>query len=522
MGVQYGALNDQPEENTDGISPDEIENTDEQQEEVKKPTLSCIRIITLNVSWFGINLIYLLLSVEVIPAQILSLVGPATKGRWFGGIVASGAVIMFISGPLIGMISDRLTSKFGRRRPIMFFATISICFGMAGMALSAPNVVFKSQYQNASNCVIDLEAQRCRPFSKNNSGLGLGLGLGLPHVNNPSDRSSVKLDQKYAEVSQPSKHPQSLGLFIVFYLFVIASFICISVPYNALIADKSHPEQRGLNSGVMGAMILFGNISGAGMGLFFPSLGVPLTYAVTSIIAVTCILTTLFFIHEDPATVTHKPCNFKSVFYGFWSPLKEHDFRWVFITRLLMQQGVSTVVAFLEFWLADMVYIPHCWGAARAVALVLLPMLITAAISSICGGLLSDRLGKRKVLVIVSAVLMCIVSIFLSAIRGQHAYYIAVCLALVFGLGFGCYQSVDFALVMDVLPVEKDKAKDIAVWHQALVLPQALATPVGGILLDLFERVNCHIGLGYIIIFLMTAVYFLLSGIFVIKIRGVR
>ncbi len=34
------------------------------------------------------------------------------------------------------------------------------------------------------------------------------------------------------------------------------------------------------------------------------------------------------------------------------------------------------------------------------------------------------------------------------------------------GAGFGCFQAVDFALVMDVLPQEKDKAKDIAVWHQ--------------------------------------------------------
>ena len=52
---------------------------------------------------------------------------------------------------------------------------------------------------------------------------------------------------------------------------------------------------------------------------------------------------------------------------------------------------------------------------------------------------------------------------------------------------------MDFALVMDVLPEEREKAKDIAVWHQALVLPQALATPVGGLVLDLFERLNCQV-----------------------------
>ena len=38
------------------------------------------------------------------------------------------------------------------------------------------------------------------------------------------------------------------------------------------------------------------------------------------------------------------------------------------------------------------------------------------------------------------------------------------------GLGFGTYCAVDFALVMDVLPSDKDKAKDLAVWHEASTL----------------------------------------------------
>lgn len=90
------------------------------------------------------------------------------------------------------------------------------------------------------------------------------------------------------------------------------------------------------------------------------------------------------------------------------------------------------------------------------------------------------------------------------------------------GSGFGSFQSVDFALVMDVLPDEKDKAKDIAVWHLALVLPNAIATPTGGVILDFFESVNCEIGLGYIILFSVTGFYFLLSAVFVLKIRRAR
>ena len=37
---------------------------------------------------------------------------------------------------------------------------------------------------------------------------------------------------------------------------------------------------------------------------------------------------------------------------------------------------------------------------------------------------------------------------------------------LISGVGFGAYCAVDFALVMDVLPNDREKAKDLAVWHQ--------------------------------------------------------
>jgi hypothetical protein len=48
---------------------------------------------------------------------------------------------------------------------------------------------------------------------------------------------------------------------------------------------------------------------------------------------------------------------------------------------------------------------------------------------------------------------------------------------------------VDLALVLDVLPDEANRAKDMAVWHQALVLPQLIATPIGRIkLVEVFSH----------------------------------
>nr|XP_022316359.1 uncharacterized protein LOC111120023 [Crassostrea virginica]XP_022316360.1 uncharacterized protein LOC111120023 [Crassostrea virginica]XP_022316361.1 uncharacterized protein LOC111120023 [Crassostrea virginica] len=488
--------------------------------------LSRPRVLLLNLSWFGLSLMFLLLSVEVVPAQIRSLVGEAEKGRWLGGMVAVGAALTFFTSPMIGMGSDRVTLKVGKRRPVMMAGTVFLCIGLIGMALSSSKLYLPRRdtgYKNGTEgtCHADLEVQRCLPFAnktaKNSHETTILRGSQPASILVPEKKGVV-----VEEEGDGDHRAGNLGLYIFFYLLVTVSFAMITVPYNALIADKSHYSQRGFNSGVMGFMILMGNVSGAAVGIGLTEMGVLGAYGTAIAVVMVSVCITVFTTTEKPGKQISEPIGCVKIFCGFWEPFKEHDFRWVFITRFLMQQGVSTVTGFLEYWLSDMIELPDCWNAGRGVAIMLLPMLFAAAISSIIFGIVSDRFNRRKPIVIAAAFIMCVSISTLTYIKGPSAYYIAVILAFFFGIGFGSFQSVDFALVMDVLPEEKDKAKDIAVWHLALILPNALATPVGGLILDYFESVNCKLGLGYIILFVVTTVYFLLSGIFVTRIRQAK
>ncbi|XP_055875025.1 uncharacterized protein LOC106073789 [Biomphalaria glabrata] len=525
------------------------------QEDHLPPKLSRLRTILLNFTQYGLNFMVLLLSVVVVPAQVEKMSGGTHKGRTMGGMVAGGAAVTFLLSPLIGMVSDRTTLRLGRRRPLMIIGTFFLCSGLLGMALSAPHINeynpekdqanisgrLETSYSNNEtigdiilmknmeadkelHCDVDLVERRCWPFQEN-----------LSHVEPPPRRSHdfgnvaghaqgvvlpKDLDSSGAEI----KTSGNLALYVVFFLLVISSQAMVAVPFNALVADKSHPTQRGFNSGVMGAMILLGNVSGAIAGTAFTRLGVLPMFGIIIAVLVISITISLLSVTEAVPKLDDgiEPVSCKLIFVGFWKPLKEHDFRWVFITRFLMQQGVATITGFLEYWLNDMVPLPNCWSAATSVALLLLPLLFAAAISSVVFGIVSDNTGYRKIIVALAAFTMALGAFINAFLTGKYAYYIAGLMAFIIGLGFGAYQSVDFALVMDVLPEESDKAKDIAVWHQALVLPQALATPLGGLILDLFEKVNCRIGLGYIILFLVTTVYFILSGLFVFRIRRPR
>ncbi len=85
---------------------------------------------------------------------------------------------------------------------------------------------------------------------------------------------------------------------------------------------------------------------------------------------------------------------------------------------------------------------------------------------------------------------------------------------LVLGLGFGMYLSVDQALITQVLPVAKDRAKDLGIINIANSAPQVLAPAVAGVAIT-------YLG-GYRGMFLLAAVVTLLGALAVIPIRSVR
>ena len=98
-------------------------------------------------------------------------------------------------------------------------------------------------------------------------------------------------------------------------------------------------------------------------------------------------------------------------------------------------------------------------------------------------------------------------------------------MGILFGIGYGAYQSVDWAMASDVLPSEFDYAKDMGVWHIAWTLPQVIATPIAGLLLDNFQVIGRQHGqptLGYTVIFFLAAFYLVFGTVLVRRVRKVR
>ncbi|WP_279580834.1 MFS transporter [Fodinicola feengrottensis] len=143
--------------------------------------------------------------------------------------------------------------------------------------------------------------------------------------------------------------------------------------------------------------------------------------------------------------------------------------------------------------------------------------MVTAAFSAgilltcITGGAISDRLGRRKVFVFGCSIVQVIGSLI---VVGWQTWPATLITGLVLGLGFGMYLSVDQALITQVLPVAKDRAKDLGIINIANSAPQVLAPAVAGVAIT-------YLG-GYRGMFLLAAVVTLLGALAVIPIRSVR
>jgi hypothetical protein len=93
-------------------------------------------------------------------------------------------------------------------------------------------------------------------------------------------------------------------------------------------------------------------------------------------------------------------------------------------------------------------------------------------------------------------------------------------LGIAYGVGYGLYFAVDWALACDTLPDKSQSAKDMGLFHIALTMPQAIIPFFGGPLIDYLN--GAHGNGGYRIVFSSAVVFLFVGTVFVSRIKSVR
>src|SRR5450756_2385138 len=87
-------------------------------------TVGSLRHTALSAFWFGSNFLWIPLTTVLIQSQIDEVVPKGSQNTAIGVALGFGGVLAMTVPPLVGAWSDRLNTRFGRRRPIMVAGTL--------------------------------------------------------------------------------------------------------------------------------------------------------------------------------------------------------------------------------------------------------------------------------------------------------------------------------------------------------------------------------------------------------------
>lgn len=281
-------------------------------------------------------------------------------------------------------------------------------------------------------------------------------------------------------------------------------------PLSAILPDRVPRAARGTFSALAGVGLMLGAVGGQVVGSMFAS-NIPAGYLVfAGLAAVVIAVFVVFNPDHSSKELVMEPFSLRIFLSTYWvSPVKHPDFFWAFLGRLLLYTGYFAIVGYQLYILQD--YIGLGDDAAAAVPLFGLVSLAGILTATLISGPLSDRLGRRKIFVFASSVLVgvaMIVPIVMPTFTGWLLF------SLISGLGFGCFQAVDQALMSEVLPSASSFAKDLGVVNIAATLPQTLAPAVAGLVILTFG--------GYFALFPIGIVLSVLGAFAVWFIKSVR
>lgn len=424
--------------------------------------------LVLSVLWFSLNAITAAMLPIVIPTQILLFVAPGQVGNvqqatLLGWLSTLGAIVSLFVPPLIGMWSDHTISMFGRRRPFIVLGTLCLLLSLPMLVGTRDVIVFV-------------------------------LGLAIFQV----------------------------GMNI------------ITAAYQSLTPDRVPKEQRGAASGYMGLMTVLGNVCSLALAAWlFASVnlnatsstiiryGANLFYTITAIILLLGVIVTVFGIHESPyvASMTASGASKEpaALRLHHWmtrnwvEPWYDYNFTVVFLTRFSVMMGLALFMTFIEYYFAD---VTNSTDFVQTTAAVAVLALVGAIFSAFFCGIFSDRM-KRAPLVSIATAFMALASLAFVVFNGKFPLWP---LGILFGLGYGAYTSVDWALSVDALPSMNTVGKDLGLWNASATLP-AIAAPLLGSIIIYMMHAYGTTALGYRLIFATATLFLLLAAVFILFVR---
>jgi MFS family permease len=294
-------------------------------------------------------------------------------------------------------------------------------------------------------------------------------------------------------------------------------------PWQALIPDLVPESQRGKASSLKAVMdILALVVGGMVAGMILGEGGVA-RWGENAVYVAAAAPTVVFFLFvtltaiwarekegQASEAVTSRSVG-EALRNAFYVNFRERPvFGYWFANRILFWGAFIAINSFLINYLVDVIGMSEAGaqGFYGRLKVILGGALMVLALVS---GWLSDRFGRKPVVLISGLVSFAGASLLLF-VRNQT--FITVAGAIV-GMGVGTFITASWALATDIVPRE-EAARYLGIANIATCIGSGMARLLGGVLIDPINRALGSASSGYLLLYGLAALFFLVSALVVI------
>lgn len=397
----------------------------------------CAAFLIFNLCWMlGLQIV-----AAVLLPQRLADIAPDSKDAIFGVLNSATALASLVSNLVVGNLSDRTRSIFGRRSPWIASGGV-----IAGISLFLIGILPDGVTIGVSYCV---------------AMVGLNMMI---------------------------------------------------APIVASLADRIPDSMRGTMSAFISAGTLVGSSLGQIVGALFITTQVPGFILAGIVMGISGLAAVIVWPRERSSKdMPEVKGSLKDLLASFRPPTHgARDFWLAFVGRSLLLFSYYMILNYQLYILQD--YIGQSTEeSAVTISTMSLVLMVVSLISALAAGPISDKIGRRKIPVVIASLLLAIgyaLPWLLQSSLGMILF------SAIGGFGYGMYGSVDQALNVDVLPNKEEAGKDLGILNIATTLGQM----VGPIVTSAIVVATGSYGL----VFPMAIVLVTLACVFIMMIKKVK